>query len=173
MLHWSTAYNLHSAAASPTMIMNILNLLQLSASYMHPSAWAGVPLYVLEDRLLRVANWEDQTKEDLTSKFCKRGEKLPISLLRRQKTSFHWKNTKSYPWLVGIFWIYLRRVRRSTLVGGPPHLSAHRPPAVQNWSLSQSRSCSQSNAQVPVIFLHSVFSSKYNNRTVHLRWFFI
>ena len=36
----------------------------------------GVPLYVLEDRLSRVANWEDQTKEDLASKFCKRREKI-------------------------------------------------------------------------------------------------
>ena len=36
----------------------------------------GVPLYVLEDRLFRVDNWEDQTKEDLASKFCKRREKI-------------------------------------------------------------------------------------------------
>ena len=36
----------------------------------------GVPLYVLEDRLFRVANWEDQTKEDLASKFGKRGGKI-------------------------------------------------------------------------------------------------
>ena len=32
--------------------------------------------YVLEDRLFRVANWEDQIKEDLASKFCKIREKI-------------------------------------------------------------------------------------------------
>ena len=31
-----------------------------------------VILYVLEDRLFRVANWEYQIKEDLASEFCKR-----------------------------------------------------------------------------------------------------
>ena len=38
--------------------------------------YKGVPLYVLEDRLFRVANWEDQTKEDLASTFCQRREKI-------------------------------------------------------------------------------------------------
>ena len=35
-----------------------------------------VSLYVLEDILFSVANWENQTKEDLASKFCKRREKI-------------------------------------------------------------------------------------------------
>ena len=52
-------------------IVIIATLLTLSTK-------AGVPLYVLEDRLFRVANWEDQTKEDLASKFCKRREKIAI-----------------------------------------------------------------------------------------------
>ena len=49
---------------------------------------AGVPLHVLEDRLFRVVNWEDQTKEDLAQKFLREERRLPISLLRRQKTRF-------------------------------------------------------------------------------------
>ena len=36
----------------------------------------GVTLYILEDRLFRVANWEDQTKEDLAARLCKRREKI-------------------------------------------------------------------------------------------------
>ena len=36
----------------------------------------GGPLYALEDGLFRVANWEDQTKEDLAPKFCERREKI-------------------------------------------------------------------------------------------------
>ena len=36
----------------------------------------GVPLYVLEDRLFRVVNWEEKTKEDFSSKFCKRRGKI-------------------------------------------------------------------------------------------------
>ena len=32
----------------------------------------GVPLYVLEERLFRVVNWEDQTQEDLASNFSKK-----------------------------------------------------------------------------------------------------
>ena len=43
----------------------------------------GVPLYVLEDRLFRVDNREDQTKEDLASNSVKEQRRLPISLLRR------------------------------------------------------------------------------------------
>ena len=40
----------------------------------------GPPLYVLEDRLLRVANWEDQTEEDLQHRiFVKEERRLPIS----------------------------------------------------------------------------------------------
>ena len=42
----------------------------------------GVPLYVLEDKLFRVANWEDQTKEDLASNFYVKGTKhLPLGLM--------------------------------------------------------------------------------------------
>ena len=36
----------------------------------------GVPLYVLEDKLFRVE--EEKTKEDFSSKFCKRGGKIAI-----------------------------------------------------------------------------------------------
>ena len=38
----------------------------------------GATLYILEDRLFRVANsnWEDQTKEDLAARLCKRREKI-------------------------------------------------------------------------------------------------
>ena len=46
----------------------------------HDATWNGGPLYVLVDRLFRVANWEDQTKEDLQHRILVREERrLPIS----------------------------------------------------------------------------------------------
>ena len=52
--------------------------------------WVEVPLYVLEDRLVyRVANWEDQTKEDLVSKFCKRREKIAYFSHERTEDNIH------------------------------------------------------------------------------------
>ena len=46
-----------------------------------------VSLYVLEDILFRVADCENQTKEDLASKFCKRRKKFSkfLSLEDRRK----------------------------------------------------------------------------------------
>ena len=84
----------------------------------HDATWNGGPLYVLEDRLFRVANWEDQTREDLASKFSER--RGNIAIFSPLKTSFHYKTTKSNLRLIRIFWFYIRRNRRSALVGGPP-----------------------------------------------------
>ena len=99
----------------------------------HPCLWGklyivevGVPLYVLEDGLFRVANWEDQTKEDLASKFCKRREKITED----RRRAFTRKITKSYHRLIGIFLFYLRRIRRFTLVGGPPEVGCRGVPGL-------------------------------------------
>ena len=80
----------------------------------------GVPLYVLEDRLFRVANWEDQTKEDSASKFRKRREKIADFSPKKTEDKLSLENHKVLSQTNWNIFIFPEKNRKINTSGGTP-----------------------------------------------------